>query len=962
MLRIFFCIIVFTCLLLQVPAAIGQNQEDEYHYLPQERILIDAGQYDLVKSIFEEKLEKAKEENNTRKTAKYTKNLGDIFLRQGQYDLALTQFQKAQVIASQTEDKKLQRAILHNIGTTFAGKGEYTSAKEYYQKALNIAESINYDYGIISGYNNIGNLYFFESNYTESQKYLEMALEKANEMNKQEYIVSVTLNLANIYNFQSNFDRAKVMYQNVAEASKSYVDQTLYADALHSLATLEHKLGKFDEAIQHYQESRPVYEKMNNKKKLSQLYLNLGTSQLNSAFQKDIIEKINLRNEAYNNFIKARDIALEINAIDTGLNAHRHIQSITHAEIATCDDLIKEIDSFNQNIEELDQIMKSQGKDNITSELKDISDLRNFCKQDNINNILKQETGKIEEFIKIAEQMNLKDLAAGAYMDLANSYWRLDDADKAIVAMQKSITLSEEFNPTELWKSYYNMALTLQKSGKNQQAEEYYQKSINLVTDTATALRDKSDKESYIKTKKDLFKDYAELKKQRGNIDEAMQILDLGLMSEQADLFSNNKQLTMSANNNKKAKLFDKALQAKTRSAEAMNEISKESSKPETQQNQDKIITLKQQLQQARKEFQKVALKLQEEYPEMLKYVAVKPTNMRTLKRQMPEKSVLIQPVLYKDKAIIFIAPSGDTVSTYHEVPIQEKAILLHLVNFRKALNSIDEVALIQASSSLYDILIKPIESELLEYDTIVISPYENLRYIPFQALYDGDKFLIEKYSVVNITSSSALKIGNQVAGKTLQDAGFLAFGNATEDLPASEQEVKNIAENFKINKLYLRNAAQKGTFDDEIYNDYSIIHLATHGILNNDDPENSKLLFAGQNNNSLTISDIMAYDFSDKRLIVLSACDSNIGKAKGAEITALGTAFEMAAAPSVVASLWKVNDTSTSILMEEFYNQLKNGQSKAKALRNAQIKLIQTNKFKNPYYWAPFILIGEWL
>ena len=119
--------------------------------------------------------------------------------------------------------------------------------------------------------------------------------------------------------------------------------------------------------------------------------------------------------------------------------------------------------------------------------------------------------------------------------------------------------------------------------------------------------------------------------------------------------------------------------------------------------------------------------------------------------------------------------------------------------------------------------------------------------------------------------------------------------------------------------------------------------------------------MFAGNENNFLTVDEIMAYDFSDKQLIVLSACDSLIGKAKGAEVSALGTSFELAAAPSVIASLWKVNDKSTAIIMDKFYSSLTSGKSKADSLREAQLKLLKNKEFENPYYWAPFIILGDW-
>ena len=127
------------------------------------------------------------------------------------------------------------------------------------------------------------------------------------------------------------------------------------------------------------------------------------------------------------------------------------------------------------------------------------------------------------------------------------------------------------------------------------------------------------------------------------------------------------------------------------------------------------------------------------------------------------------------------------------------------------------------------------------------------------------------------------------------------------------------------------------------------------------ENPEGSYLLFAGDDSH-LTFGQIASYDLSGTYLATLSACQTALGdKGKVDEISGLAQQFEIQGAAAVIASLWEVNDTSTADFMIEFYSRLKQGISRVEALQAAQLKLLSSPDKQHPYYWAPFILIGDW-
>ncbi len=140
-----------------------------------------------------------------------------------------------------------------------------------------------------------------------------------------------------------------------------------------------------------------------------------------------------------------------------------------------------------------------------------------------------------------------------------------------------------------------------------------------------------------------------------------------------------------------------------------------------------------------------------------------------------------------------------------------------------------------------------------------------------------------------------------------------------------------------------------------------SILHLAAHSELNPVSPLFSRIWLASdeKNDGTLEVHEVYNLDLQQAALVVLSACETKLGKLNlGDDIVGLNRAFIYAGASSVIASLWPVSDRATSFLMKMFYVQLKSGKSKAGALRTAQA--ITRTRFPHPYYWAAFVLTGD--
>ena len=167
----------------------------------------------------------------------------------------------------------------------------------------------------------------------------------------------------------------------------------------------------------------------------------------------------------------------------------------------------------------------------------------------------------------------------------------------------------------------------------------------------------------------------------------------------------------------------------------------------------------------------------------------------------------------------------------------------------------------------------------------------------------------------------------------------------------------------YKVKSFTSKNITE-GDFISEPLNNYKYIHIAAHGVLDNDDPEYSGLLLGNgehdQNDGILQAHEIFPRSISAD-IVTLSSCFSGFGEIDHNEGSmGIYRSFMIAGARSVVISLWNVEDESTSILFSKFYENLKEGHSKAESLRKAKMYLKNETQFFHPFFWAPFILMGE--
>ncbi|MDH5514875.1 MAG: CHAT domain-containing protein [Gammaproteobacteria bacterium] len=331
---------------------------------------------------------------------------------------------------------------------------------------------------------------------------------------------------------------------------------------------------------------------------------------------------------------------------------------------------------------------------------------------------------------------------------------------------------------------------------------------------------------------------------------------------------------------------------------------------------------------------------------------------------QLGSHTAVIYPIILQDRTELIVSlPEGIEQFT---APVNAESITDEIRKFRHKLEKRTTRQYLPHAQILYDWLIRPASESLhaARIKTLVIVPDGALRTIPWSALHDGSEFLIKNYAVaytpgLQVTDPQALN---------REDMQVLLSGltQSVQDFP-SLPYVKDELEH--INAIYNGTVLMDQDYHSENLSSaleetpFSIVHIASHGSFDSNPNKTFLLTYNGKINMDELEQFVGIGRFRDKpiELLTLSACQT----AAGDDRAALGLAgiAVKSGARSALATLWFVNDQTTSLLTTDFYNFLTQAEiSKAQALQKAQIKVLSDRRYRHPGYWSPYLLIGNWL
>ena len=259
---------------------------------------------------------------------------------------------------------------------------------------------------------------------------------------------------------------------------------------------------------------------------------------------------------------------------------------------------------------------------------------------------------------------------------------------------------------------------------------------------------------------------------------------------------------------------------------------------------------------------------------------------------------------------------------------------------------------LVAPVGSLLEEVAGPLPDEAGPVRKLAVVPHGPLHRVPFHALFDGERYLIERFEISYAPSATVYALCQERDARGLREA--LVFGVEDPSIPAAADEARAVSERLPGDGVRVGEEATLAALWSEAPG-RDALHLACHGLFRADNPMFSALKL---HDGWLLAADAMDLDL-DGALVTLSACESGRSEVVGGdEILGLTRAFLGAGAATLAVSLWLVQDETTAELMGDWYERLRDGQRPAAALRAAQLRL--KDRYPHPYYWAPFVLIGK--
>jgi CHAT domain-containing protein len=564
----------------------------------------------------------------------------------------------------------------------------------------------------------------------------------------------------------------------------------------------------------------------------------------------------------------------------------------------------------------------------------------------------------------------------------------------------------------EYWKSLQNPSLAV-LFGK-QAIDRFQQVRRNIGG------LEKETQQSFLKSKEEYYRELADLLISGGRLPEAQQVLDL-LKAEEYSDFTQRRGDAGSATNpvaltpaeEKSNKQYEEITGEITAlGAEWMQLHAKHSRSADEERRYNELSD---QLTAANHRLQAFLNTLYDSFGKgeqanaRVESINEQTAGLKTLVGDLGDRTAAVYTLVLDPKCVLMVITPATRVA--REVPIGKIALRSKVFAFAQALAAHGSVEDIQAKAQdLYNLLIAPIEKDLqgAQAKTLIWSLDDVLRYVPLAALYDGKQYLVERYRNVVITTASVgnLKDKPQVGSWRGAAMGVSKDYDGLGTLKAVPAELASVVSSEQApgshgplpGTILLDDSFTEAGMESALDQHPPLVHIASHYVFHVGDDTKSYLLLGGKETGGqgfhLTLADLrddQRMDFQGIELLTLSGCQTAVGSkdSDGREIDGLGITAQRKGAKAVVATLWEVDDASVGLLMATFYKLWVTtpGITKAEALQQAQLALLHgaavpaetpqgsavgaspaseskprpASPYANPYYWAPFILIGNW-
>lgn len=879
--------------------------------------------------------------------------LGIAYWSLGKYSKAIELQQKSLDIAYETKNQDLENNAIGNLGLIYGSLGNFDKEIEYQEKSLKISREMKNRESEGKTLTNLGAVYYKMGNYPKSITYQQEALELFQQIKSRVSERSALSNLGSAYSALGDYDKAITYKKKSLEVSRDLRDRLAESESLVSLGDAYELIGNYPKALEYYTQSLSIAREIE--------------SRIN---EYDALRALGSFYHQFGDYSKALDYAERSLSIARELND----KSSEGASLNSLASINFTLGNYSKVVDYAEKSLL------IAREIKDpFTEAKSTLILGKAYLSLGDRSTAIEYLIRasnIAYKIKNASLEASAMGNLAELYLWNGNYSQSMEFRKKELEIARRTKDlTRELVALGQIAKLFNIEGEKELAITFYKQSVN-ISESIRQNNQKLDENlqiSYDVKGTTNYRRLAEELLEQDRIIEALQVLDLLKVKDLQDFLKDSP-------GNKRSGEGIGLLPQETSIVNIFNNLSIDvntfdintfmrSSDVQTQVSALKSTAISQSIQ-------------------LNTY-----QDLKSRINKLGKNVALFYPLILNQRLeLVILTSSRPPIRKL--VTISEEIFKTDIENFRKQIQNRDPF-IQKSAQALYQKIIQPIEPELTAagIDTIVYAPDDVMRYIPLAALHDGKQWLAERYRINTLTALALTPLEpdsnvtpHVLAGALTEPYTINILGNSLTfpSLTYTQTEIENLAKILPTTQL-INKSFNLANLKQELPN-HNILHLATHGYFVSSNPDKSIILLG--DGSTISLREIeKQWKLPNMSLVVLSACETAIGGKLGNGIEILGFGYQMQRIGSraSISSLWTIDDSGTQGFMNTFYHHVKQGKSIADAIQQTQKAFITkkitpkttqalrasggryipnstSDDFTHPYYWAPFLLIGNGL
>ena len=948
-------------------------------------------------------------ESNVEVADLYTK-IGDAFYERMQGKESIEYYKKALELQNTMGEKFNKIFTLTSIGLASQFfLFDFAQAEQYFKEALALSQETKSSYGESYAFRLLASLYDDFGKTKKAFEHMQFALNVARDADDKSTEADVIIALGRLHANSGNFDSSKAYYDYALVLADSINNKSKTADAYAGIADLQRMQGHFEKSLSSQKENLKRVKELDNPWAVADSYLGLGNTYSSMGEYEAALTNYLIADSLYKKLDYPRVLATTINNIGTiyywqgnydkalnqffdaykiltGIGAQNDFVALLRVNIG---EVYLDQKKFGEADKWIGEGMELAEK--LENPRRIASAYTTYARLKVEQGVLDSAQAKLDVALALSEKTGARESMVEIYGIYGNLLLKKGETAGAKRYLLASVKLANEIGSDKyLWKPLFLLSDLYDRANNPDSSTYYISEAVNVVERIKGKIAGGEEARLVFTNEQMVSQMYftaVERYIKANKSGDAFAFLEKANSEALRDKF---KQMTITFADPEKNKIVQEDRLKKTELDQIDNELNKQLAKPVEQQNKELIQTLQQKKVVSQKEYNSFANTTIRRDPTMRDHLSntVDLQSFKEAKEKLDGDMAVLLYLIAEKNTYIFVATKDSVYATIIDVPQKQLELKIQaLYNILKTpVFSIEGVRqrgfapkqdvtvkqpenqkeFFQLSYDLYNTLWEPIKDVIANKKNIAVIPNGSLYYLPFQVLGypqadSGFTYLMYDYSIFYSNRLNFLDEQKVTTGYNL-----FAMGNPDKSLPYAENEVNELKGIFPGSRILVGDKATRTTLY-ETNTEFNVLHLATHGILDYNSIENSYLVLAPDpkkpgDDGRFKITDIWEMQsLENYDLVTLSACETAVtfNLTEGWPVTT-ASAFRDIGIPSVIATLWQVDDAATSTLMTRFYNNLKT-MNKTDALREAQLYLSTAEGYTHPYFWAPFLLVGSW-